>query len=1074
MRFGILGPLAVWTDAGEPVVVPGTKVRALLADLLINVGQPVSADRLVHDIWSDDPPGNAAGTLSAKASQLRRALDDAEPGARVLVVSPPPGYRLDVAPETVDAHRFSSLTAAARATDDPQRAVAALTEALALWRGSALADFRDDEFAGPTIARFEEQRLTAYEDLAHARLELGEHTAIAGELADLVAEHPLRERLRASHIRALYGAGRQHDALASYEQLRAALADELGLDPSAELVALQRDILAQAPSLTTSAPKVHVRRRISNLPSKATPLIGRADAVRQVLSALDGNRLLTLTGPGGVGKTRLALTVATEALSQFADGVWLVELAGFAKATVADLAGAVAATLEIRDTGESADAAAHLAATIAERSMLLVLDNCEHVLDAAAELAEQLLDTAPHLHVLSTSREPLGVPSERLWNVDVLELSSAVELFVARAESAAPGFELDDDTTEAISILCRRLDGIPLALELAATRVRALGVHEMVARLNDRFRLLSTGHRGRPPRQQTLIALIDWSWQLLTPAEQTVLSRLSVFADGCTLEAAESICASTEVDRADVADLLVRLVDRSLVVALHTGKSSRYRLLESVAAFCLDRLSDSGALRPTLERHAAYYVDFAERAAPELFGAGQVHWLRLLDAEVPNMRRVLDDAVRDRNGTAALRLANSLAWFWFLRGRLGEGRRYLDAAIRIDSDADPALRASASAWAAGFAFTQGDADDREGLCNSVLAQFSDPPARARAEWFLGFSGLDLGEFEASVELVDQALTTFVDIGDRWGIAAVHLVKAVSAHIVADVVALEESAKISEQIFDSLGDRWGQLQATAWLGGLAELRADFDEAIIAHTRGLAIAQELELWQNVSVSLSWLGWVAMQQGDFVAAQEYCAEGLRLAAEQGAVSARIMASMGLGLAARRAGDVARAEEILHGILDMAPGDSASEPQAFRPVILCELGFIHEQRGEVDAAFALHIEAYEAAISLAAPRDLAYALVGLAGASAFGGQFEPAARLLGAAEAVRTSVGMPPSPAEQDDIDRIRQMLICSFGEESLMAGTKVGHTLSSEEIRKLVSDESIRESLELVGPSRQTGQK
>ena len=1074
MRFGILGPLAVWTDAGEPVVVPGTKVRALLADLLINVGRPVSADRLVDDIWGEDPPGNAAGTLSAKASHLRRALDDAEPGARALVVSPPPGYKLDVALDAVDAHRFMLLTATARSTDDPTRAVEALTEALALWRGSALADFRDDEFAGPTIVRLEEQRLTALEDLAHARLGLGEHTAVAGELADLVAEHPLRERLRASHIRALYGAGRQHDALASYEQLRTALADELGLDPSAELVALQRDILAQAPSLTTSAPKVHVRRRTSNLPAKTSPLIGRAAAVQDLRTAVGQDRLLTLTGPGGVGKTRLALTVANEVSVEFADGVWLIELAGFASATVADLAEAVAATLEIRDMGESFDAAAHLATTIAERSMLLVLDNCEHVLDAAAGLAEQLLDAAPQLHILSTSREPLSVPSERIWSVEVLEIDSAVELFVARAASAAPGFELDDDTADAISILCRRLDGIPLALELAATRVRALGVHEMVARLNDRFRLLSTGHRGRPPRQQTLIALIDWSWQLLTPAEQAVLCRLSVFADGCTLEAAESICASSEVYADDVADLLVRLVDRSLVVALHSGKASRYRLLESVAAFCLDRLRDSGGLGPALERHAAYYAEFAERAAPELFGAGQVRWLRLLDAEVPNMRRVLDDAVRDGDGTSALRLANSLAWFWYLRGRLGEGRRYLDAAVRIGSDADPAFRATASAWAAGFAFTQGDVDDREALCSNALAQFSEPAARARAEWFLGFTGMDGGDFDASVELVDRALATFVEEGDRWGIAAAHLVKSVTAHVAADLVALEDSAKISEQIFDSLGDRWGQLQATAWLGGLAELRADFDEAIAAHTRGLAIAQELELWQSVSVSLSWLGWVAMQQRNFAAAQEYCEEGLRLAVEQGAISARVMASLGLGLAARRAGDVARAEEILHNLLEMAPGDSSSEPAAYHPVILCELGFIHEQRGEVDAAFALHAEAYEAAVTLAAPRDLAYALLGLSGASAFGGQFELAARLMGAAEAVRTSIGMPPSPAEEDDIDRVRQMLICSLGEDSLVASTAVGRTLSPEEVRELVSDASIRQSLELAAPSGQTGQK
>ncbi|WP_280309122.1 AfsR/SARP family transcriptional regulator [Nocardia abscessus] len=382
MRFGVLGPLTVWTDAGAVVPIPGAKVRALLADLLVTPGQPVSGDRLVDDIWADDPPGNPAGTLAAKASQLRRALEDAEPGGRDLVVSPPPGYRL--ATSNIDAQEFRALVASARAATEPAERVRALTEAVAVWRGPAFADFRDAPFAQPAIAQLEEQRLVAVEELAEARLSLGEYREAAGELTAFVAAHPLRERLRAAHLRALYGAGRQAEALDGYEDLRRRLHDELGIDPGPELVALHRAILEQDLPLAAPPPETVVtRRRTSNVPAQRTELIGRDTDLAQLCDTVATARLVTLTGPGGVGKTRLSLAAAAALTERFAHGSWLVELAAL-QPTSTDgtsfLADAVAGVLGIR-AADGADITGLLCDALSDQELLLVLDNCEHVVD---------------------------------------------------------------------------------------------------------------------------------------------------------------------------------------------------------------------------------------------------------------------------------------------------------------------------------------------------------------------------------------------------------------------------------------------------------------------------------------------------------------------------------------------------------------------------------------------------------------------------------------------------------------------------------------------------------------------
>ncbi|MFG2049216.1 BTAD domain-containing putative transcriptional regulator [Micromonospora sp. NPDC048935] len=1007
VQFGVLGPLAVTTDDGEPVVVPGTKVRALLADLLTNRNQVVSADRLVDDLWGDDSPANPLGALQVRVSQLRKALNDAEPGAREVVESRPPGYLLRTG--AVDADRFAEL---ARGSD-----VDRLTEALGLWRGEAYADVADAEFVRAEAARLAEQRLVVHERLAEARLARGEHDLVAADLAELIARHPLREGLRAVQLRALYAAGRQSEALDSYTDLRERLAEELGLDPGPELVALHRRILEQDAGLS-APPKAALIR--NSLPAQLDELVGRAEALTELRALLPRQRLVTLVGPGGVGKTRLA-TEAARAQS-FPDGVELVELAplpagdrGVAEQVLAVLGAHEAA-------GTSRSALDRLVTALRHRQVLLVLDNCEHVVEPAAELVARLLRDVPGVRVLATSREPLGLTGELLWDVpplpvpgdgdlDTVRRSAAARLFAARAAAQQRGFRLDEQTAPAVAQLCRRLDGLPLALELAATRVRALGVRGVVERLDDRFRLLTTAQRDVPTRQRTLTAVIGWSWDLLDATDREVLARLAVFRDGCTPEAAERVC------RTDL-DTLARLVDRSLVVLDDSGAQPRYRLLESVAAFGLARLTDADEVRA---RHADYYTELAERADPELRGADQHRWLALLDAETANLRSALVHG-------GGLRLAVALCWYWYLRGRFTEARRALAGA------GDPVQEARATPWRVGFALSQGEAiapDD-------VRAAVAGDPA-GRGAWFAANALIEHSDLALAVELLPTGVV------DRWTEAAVLTSLAHIAHANGDQATLERTATRAAALFADLGDRWGRLRATEWVGGLADMRGEQERAAALHREGLRWAEELALWPQVCAQLSWLAWLAVQTRDYAQGRELAERAYGLAVEQGAPGALVFAQLSLGLAARRDGKLDLAVAHLTNLAEQ--GRCESQPALYLPMVLVELGYAVEQGGDPDAALALHVEAFEAAEAMGTPRDAINPLEGMAAAVR---SPEVAARLLGAAAAARLATRSPAAPSERDDTDRVAERLRAELGPERFEELVAEGTRLSPGEAR------------------------
>ncbi|MFG2175299.1 BTAD domain-containing putative transcriptional regulator [Streptomyces niveus] len=1039
MRFGVLGPLTVRSgEGGRSVVrVPEAKVRALLAVLLTHEGRPVRPDRLVDDLWGAEPPGKPANALQGKVSQLRRAI------GRDRVVLGPAGYALDLTGAEVDTDRFRELLVRAGAAATARTRVDLLGEALGLWRGAAYADFRDESFVRTAVRRLEELRLTALEDQAQARLDLGEHTQVAGELTALSARHPLRERLRLLQMRALYRAGRQGEALESYAELRALLVAELGADPGPEVSALHTAILRQDPSLTASTPPVPPLP----LAPPLTTLVGRDDAVHEVGRLLAAARLVTLTGAGGVGKTRLALAaagrLADTCASEFPDGVRLVELAG---TPGDDVAGAVAAALGLRDDAAAATTPEdRVAAALRERRTLLVLDNCEHIVEPVARLAERLLRASPGLRVLATSQEPLQVSGETLLPVEPLQQADAIRLFTERATAADPGFTVDSETEDAVAAICRRLDGIPLALELAATRVRALGVHALAARLDDRFRVLTAGRRGAPARQQTLRAVIDWSWELLTAPERIVLRRLAAHSDGCALEAAEAVCAGDGVAREEVLDLLARLVDRSLVVRVDGPAGPRYRLLESVAAYATERLHAMGDFTAVRDRHLRYYLRLAEESEPRLRGPEQRAQMLRLRAETANLRTALTTATA-ANPEAALRLVTSLSWYWLLAGRLQEARRSLESALAT-TPPPSSRRAEARAVHTAFALLGGEpvTPATPAAPAADHAAVESPRRRASAQWLGAYGLFNAGAVAAADDLNTLALHGFEALGDRWGIAASLGRRAVHAHIRGELTGAREDGERSARLFRELGDRWGELQSVSPLALLATIDGDYAEAARLHHEGLRIAEELGLDMEVATRLSGLGRLALLTGEPDRARELHERARRVAAEQGYRFGEIHAEIGLALGARRAGALDEAQARLVRIRDWYAEVST---EAGNALVLAELGFVAEQRGDAATALTTHLDGLTAARATGNPRAVALALEGLAGARSLAGDPESAALLLGAATAARERTGAPLPAAEGADVDRVTRAARTALGTGAFEEAFARGTTLTPDE--------------------------
>ncbi|MEV3988751.1 BTAD domain-containing putative transcriptional regulator [Streptomyces sp. NPDC049837] len=852
-RYRVLGPTRVLRPDGTEVPVAGVRLRALLTALAAAGGRAVPVGHLAAQVWTVTAPADETAALQALVGRLRRALG---PGA---VVSVPGGYRLDVRPEDVDLFRFERLAAdgaAALRDGDPAAAVRLLDEALGLWRGPALGGLpgRDGD---PLAVRAERRRTEARRDRLAAEVALGRAENALPGLAELAAEQPLDESLAALRLRALRSAGRPAEALAAYEEVRTRLATRLGTDPGPELKALHAELLA--PDAAPERPRA-ARPTPGNLRAQLTSFVGRADDLAALTAAVRERRLVTLLGPGGVGKTRLALEAAEAVADAWPDGTWVAELG-----PVRDEAGVPEAVLNALRAREplrwgaenpARDPVGHLVDHCARRRLLIVLDNCEHLVGAAAALADTLLTDCPGVTVLATSREPLGVPGEAVHPVEPLPRDAALQLLADRGASARPGFRTDDDP-EACAEICRRLDGLPLAIELAAARLRALTPRQIAGRLDDRFRLLDRGSRTAPPRRQTLRAVVDWSWDLLDETERAVLRKLSVFSGGCSLAQAEEVCAEP-----DTLGRLTSLVDKSLVVAApsQAGDVMRYRLLETVADYAAERLAEAGERERTARRHLAAVRELVRTADQELRGPRQTAWLETLDTEHDNIRAALRTAVDLGEEQEGLCLALSMSWFWQLRGHLGDARTWPSAVAALGPDPfvppeghavrpavplpgrctdTPPPWPEERVWEArrGVRLMMLAADGSQGAARPYLEAVADAyrpgmPQNGRqpgAMWF--FVRLMLGEFDGLGRTMDAYVTCSREYGDDADLGFALLMRA---RLVPDA---EGDATEALERFEKAGDSWGVAEALSArgeahdrAGGYAEAARDFERAM----------------------------------------------------------------------------------------------------------------------------------------------------------------------------------------------------------------------------------------------------
>ncbi|MFD5648575.1 BTAD domain-containing putative transcriptional regulator [Streptomyces sp. NPDC127039] len=985
MRFGILGPLDIRTDDGTPVDPGGPRPRALLTLLLLDAGRTVSAARLIDGLYGGEPPAGAANALQSQISRLRTRLAPHTP-----VEGGGAGYRVVTAPDSVDSHTFERLCGegrAALAAGDHARAAAGLREALALWRGPALPDLPEVPAAA---ARLTELRLTAVQDRIEADLALGGGPELVPELRALLSAHPLSERLYGQLMRALHAGGRPAEALTVYEEARRTLAEQLGADPSPELSALHRELLRGHTPTAARRPR---------LPAQLTRCVGRDAELDRIAALFADARLVTLTGPGGTGKTRLAIEAAGrwDGPDSPAD-VCFVELAPLTEG--GQIPYAVLTALGVREGFRTAgaDATERLLTALEDREVLLVLDNCEHLVDAAAALAALLLGACPGVRVLATGRESLRVTGEALVTVPPLPPRPSAELFLERARAVRPGF----DGHARVPEICAALDGLPLAIELAAARLRTLAPDELADRLEDRFRLLNRGDRAKAPRHRTLRAVVEWSWELLDEEERELARRLTVFTGGATLEAVEAVCGVPHPE-----DLLASLVEKSLLEHLSEG---RYRMLETLRAFAAEGLTGRDGLR---DGHAAYFLDLAERAEPHLRTGGQLPWLSRLAAERGN----LDAAQRHLTETdprEALRLMAALTWFHWLRGLHGEQVPRARALMTAVGEKPPEGLAEEYALCAMNAVSGDGDEDGEGEGEGDgdpaeagrLAQASALMASLDRPLRLPFTVV-LHSLTCGPTLVADALPR-VQVGQGpWGLALLDM--GIGYQELFGGRAAEAEAAFARSLagFRATGDRWGMANCLDPLGGFANRRGAYDRALELLDEGLAHVRELGSPEETADLLRSRALVLLHRGETEEAARHFTHSAALARSVGAGDKVASARRGLGDVARLCGDTARARVEYEDALRLCADNWFSTGESVR--ILVGLGRTACAEGDTETAGDWLEQARVLALDSPDVLALAEAAESLATVAP---SAERAAELLGAATGLRGA----PAPGDPD----------------------------------------------------------
>lgn len=1058
----MLGPLEIRTDDGGSVEVPGARLRALLIALALEPGRAVQKTTLIDWIWGEQPPADAANALQALVSRLRRVLPNGSLDAQA------GGYRLTIEPAAVDAVRFEQLLDRARGAGDAQRAEL-LSEALDLWRGAALQDagVPDSAAVDAVITRLDGLHLAALEDRYEAEVRLGRGPELVTELSELVTRYPVRERLVAALMRALGAAGRANEALTVYQRARAALADELGVDPSPELSALHVALLRGELGARTEDRK-------TNLRAELTTYVGKYPDIAAVRELIAGHRLTTLTGPGGSGKTRLAVETAHTLLDDLPDGAWLVELASVG--TGSDIAQSALAAFGLRDAllGGTPDAEPidRLVAALRERETLLVLDNCEHVIEAAATFAHRVLGECRRLRILVTSREPLGITGEALWQVeplalpaadadsDAIESAPAVALLRDRAGAVRPDLGADGRTLSTMARVCRALDGIPLAIELAAARLRTMSLEQLADRLDDRFRLLTGGSRTAIPQHRTLRAVVDWSWELLTEAERIVLRRLAVFSGGANLEAAEHVCVAlpgaagtTAVEQWEVLDLLTALTEKSLLLVVddrpQTGSGPavpRYRMLGTIEQYARERLVESGEAEAARRAHLDYFTAFAATAEPQLRRAEQLEWLARLEADHDNITAAMRGALAAGDAPAAMRLAAAAGYYWWLAGHKAEGLELITSAVRLDDQDDRADTA------------ESEADDTRAMVYGLIVNYlssgpndeyqveewihrayrASPPGPGRHP-LLGL----VAALERMFDGPEAALTAFEPLladDDPWVRALARLqmgkMRIIFGHGGRDADACLEAA-LDE--FRALGERWGMSFALRELAMRIATRGEFATACELFDQAIAVVTEVGAIEDAVLMRARQAQLYWLSGDSRAGAAAMADAQRFADQAAWPDAEAELALARAELARWRGDHADA----HRQIELATsllGNGADQATVNAT--------IHELRGYLadttEQAREHHSAAFRAAVTAGHPTAIAQMLVGLADLALRCEDAEQAARLLAAATALR---GL--TDRAQPDAARIEQTARRRLGDERFAEATTAGARASWQEL-------------------------
>ncbi|HEX9711619.1 MAG TPA: BTAD domain-containing putative transcriptional regulator [Actinomycetota bacterium] len=985
MFFEILGPLTVTHD-GKTLPISATKEQALLARLLLAEGRPIPVDALIEDLWDGSPPDTAGTALRVHVSKLRRTFE--EMCGRRVVETVPRGYRLDVDMRNeVDSGRFVALLAEARAgeTRGAHRHASALyAEALGLWRGDAFTGI-DLTFARSGAARLNEQRLIAVEEKADVDLALGAHRRVAEELAVECARFPTRETVWARRMLALYRAGRQSDALEAFQELREHLAESLGIDPSAEVSSLFEAILKQSATLDvggildTAAPH--------NLPFPANRFLGREAEQTEVGDLLDQARLVTLTGPGGSGKTRLAIEIAHRMVARYPDGVWLVELAAVDDPSL--VIRRIASAVGVREQAGRA-LQDTLLDELAGRQALLLIDNCEHLLEEVASACATILAACPRMRILTTSRESLRVPGETVTVIAPLpvppantrSLEEALEhpaaaLFLERARAANAHLDAAAHVGAIVEI-CRRLDGMPLAIELVAARTRAAGLPDLVANLADTLRLLTVGSRTGDPRHQTMRGTLAWSFDLLNEEERCLFRRLSVFHGGCTTASATLVCAGDGIDAAEVLDLLSGLVDKSLLSMRHTTSASRYEMLVVIRDYAAEQLRASGEADRIADAHLGWVLTVAESTTQKAW-MGDAVTVASLAEEHDNITTALERATAgNRRADEAARLAVAISPYFARRGYVRDRRKYLERAL--DQATTAPLRGRVLTSLASTANDQGEFPRAQGYAEDAL-----DIARAERDEILEMSTLitlgnamkNQGDYAGSITTFRAALEIAQRIGDEQTehMAIHNLAPALAEQ--GDLGGATALIERSLAIARARGDSVAAVGALANLGVIAWRQGETDGADARWTEALEMSEALGDVTYRMTLLGNLGSVDQRRGHMSKALERYEASLELAYAAGAMRHVGNAVVNIGAALYQTGGYVNASVTLERALRMMR-ESGDTFGAIEPLLV--LSACRIAAGDLGAASTHLAEAREAS------RVAGYVRGGLASAIGMG----------------------------------------------------------------------------------------